>query len=137
MSVSAIARNNLIETGNPVKTRRNLREIAHQEARLYPTFITLKKVEDLIVNRPFRRIDLLVLNRYPPRTVMSKGWTGSIAAACGGDETGQIGLVLWGDQVDRVRTGDIISIQDGWCQYSHGKMVVSTGRTGKLTILEA
>ena len=68
---------------------------------------------------------------------MSKGWTGSIAAACGRDETGLIGIVLWGDQVDRVRTGDIIAIQGGWCRYSHGQKVVSTGRTGRLTILEA
>ena len=63
------------------------------------------RIEDLIANRPIGRIELLVLRRYPCRTVMSKGWTGSIAAACGRDETGLIGLVLWGDQVDRVRTG--------------------------------
>ncbi|MEE2746989.1 MAG: hypothetical protein VX473_00775 [Candidatus Thermoplasmatota archaeon] len=94
-------------------------------------------VEDLIANRPIGRIELLVLRRYPRRTVMSKGWTGSIAAACGRDETGMIGLVLWGDQVDRVRTGDIISIQGGWCRFSQGQKVISTGRTGRLTVLEA
>ena len=95
------------------------------------------RIEDLIANRPIGRIELLVLRRYPRRTVMSKGWTGSIAAACGGDETGLISLVLWGDQVDRVRTGDIIQIRGGWCRYSHGQKVISTGRTGILTILEA
>jgi ssDNA-binding replication factor A large subunit len=95
------------------------------------------RVEDLIVNRPIGRIELRVLRRYPRRTVMSKRWAGSIAAACGRDETGIIGLVLWDDQVDRVRTGDIISIRGGWCRYSHGQKVISTGRTGRLTILEA
>ena len=94
------------------------------------------RIEDLIANRPIGRIELLVLRRYPCRTVMSKGWTGSIAAACGRDETGLISLVLWGDQVDRVRTGDIIQIRGGWCRYSHGQKVISTGRRGSLTILE-
>ncbi|HJM40801.1 MAG TPA: hypothetical protein QF514_01075 [Candidatus Thalassarchaeaceae archaeon] len=114
-----------------------LRHVGIHQARNRPREIPRTRVENVIPNRPVGRIELLVLRRYPRRTVMSKGWTGSIAAACGRDETGLIGLVLWGDQVDRVRTGDIIAIQGGWCRYSQGQKVVSTGRTGKLTILEA
>jgi ssDNA-binding replication factor A large subunit len=108
-----------------------------QQARNRPKIISHTRVEDLIANRPIGRIELVVLRRYPRRTVLSKGWTGSIAAACGRDETGQISLVLWGGQVDRVRTGDVIVIQGGWCRYSQGQKVISTGRTGRLTILEA
>ena len=114
-----------------------LRQIGVCNAKNRPKITPRTRVGDLIAERPVGRLELLVLRRYPRRTVMSKGWTGSIAAACGRDETGLIGLVLWGDQVDRVRTGDIISIQGGWCRYSHGQKVVSTGRTGRLTILEA
>ncbi|MDG1525492.1 MAG: hypothetical protein P8Q90_05430 [Candidatus Thalassarchaeaceae archaeon] len=114
-----------------------LRQVGIHRAKNRPKVISRTRVENLVANRPIGRIELLVLRRYPRRTVMSQGWTGSIAAACGRDETGLIGLVLWGDQVDRVRTGDIIAIQGGWCRYSQGQKVVSTGRTGKLTILEA
>ena len=114
-----------------------LRQVDIHQAKNQSKVIPRIRVENLIANRPIGRIELLVLRRYPRRTVMSQGWTGSIAAACGRDETGLIGLVLWGDQVDRVRTGDIISIQGGWCRYSQGQKVISTGRTGKLTILEA
>ena len=137
MSVSMIAKPSPLENRNNTATRSSImRQMAFSESRRRVS-PPRTRVEDLVVQRPVRRLELLILRRYPRRTVMSKGWTGSIAAACGRDETGQIGLVLWGDQVDRVRTGDIISIQGGWCQYSHGQMVVSTGRTGKLTILEA
>ncbi len=114
-----------------------LRQVDIHQAKNQSQVIPRIRVENLIANRPIGRIELLVLRRYPRRTVMSQGWTGSIAAACGRDETGLIGLVLWGDQVDRVRAGDIIAIQGGWCRYSQGQKVVSTGRTGKLTILEA
>lgn len=60
-----------------------------------------------------------------------------MAVACGRDETGLVGLVLWGDQVGRVRAGNIITIQGGWCRYSQGQKIISTGRKGRLTILEA
>ena len=114
-----------------------LRHVGVHQTRTRRNTQLRTRIEDLIANRPIGCIELLVLRRYPRRTVMSKGWNGSIAAACGRDETGLIGLVLWGDQVDRVRTGDVIQIRGGWCRYSHGQKVISTGRTGSLTILEA
>jgi ssDNA-binding replication factor A large subunit len=134
----------LIENKSPPTIRNNLtarasilRQIGVCNATKRPKITPRTRVEDLVSGRPIGRLELLVLRRYPRRTVMSKGWTGSIAAACGRDETGLIGLVLWGDQVDRVRTGDLISIQGGWCRYNNGQKVVSTGRTGRLTVLEA
>ena len=123
MSVSMIARN------SPLETRQKMRKKVLIKPRT--------RVEDLVANLPVGRLEMLILRRYPRRTVMSKGWKGSVAAACGRDETGLIGVVLWGNQVDQVRTGDIISIEGGWCRYSHGQKVVSTGRTGRLTVLEA
>jgi ssDNA-binding replication factor A large subunit len=94
-------------------------------------------VSEIQTGKPVGRIELLVLRRYPRRTVKTKAWSGSLAAACGRDETGLVGLVLWGDQVDRVRSGDIIRIENGWCRMSQGQKVVSTGRTGRLTVLAA
>ena len=138
MSVSMIENNSPPVIRKQIKSRASiLRHVGMFQAQHRPKETPRTRVENLIANRPIGRIELLVLRRYPRRTVMSKGWTGSIAAACGRDETGLIGIVLWGDQVDRVRTGDIIAIQGGWCRYSHGQKVVSTGRTGRLTILEA
>ena len=137
MSVSMNARPSPLENRNQTATRRSImRQMAHSESRRHQQ-PPRTRVEDLVAQRPVKRMELLILRRYPRRTVMSKGWTGSIAAACGRDETGLVGIVLWGNQVDRVRTGDIIAIQGGWCRYSHGQKVVSTGRTGRLTILEA
>ena len=138
MSVSMIENQSTPTIRNRSKSRQSiLRHVGMYQVQNRPKQTPRTRVENLIANRPIGRIELLVLRRYPRRTVMSKGWTGSIAAACGRDETGLVGIVLWGNQVDRVRTGDIIAIQGGWCRYSHGQKVVSTGRTGRLTILEA
>ncbi len=137
MSVSMIARNSPLETRQNEYRRSIFSEISRQKTRKKIQIKPRTRVEDLVANRPVGRLEMLILRRYPRRTVMSKGWKGSVAAACGRDETGLIGVVLWGNQVDQVRTGDIISIEGGWCRYSHGQKVVSTGRTGRLTVLEA
>ena len=137
MSVSMIARNSPLETRQNEYRSSIFREISRQQKRTKVQIKPRTRVEDLVANRPVGRLEVLILRRYPRRTITSKGWKGSVAAACGRDETGLIGVVLWGDQVDQVRTGDIISIEGGWCRYSHGQKVVSTGRTGRLTVLEA
>ena len=137
MSVSMIARNSPLETRQNEYRRSIFSEISRQKMRNKIQIKPRTRVEDLVANRPVGRLEMLILRRYPRRTVMSKGWKGSVAAACGRDETGLIGVVLWGNQVDQVRTGDIISIEGGWCRYSHGQKVVSTGRSGRLTVLEA
>ena len=132
-----IARNSPLETRQNEYRRSIFSEISRQKVRNKIQIKPRTRVEDLVANRPVGRLEVLILRRYPRRTITSKGWKGSVAAACGRDETGLIGVVLWGDQVDQVRTGDIISIEGGWCRYSHGQKVVSTGRTGRLTVLEA
>ena len=138
MSVSMIENKSTPTIRNRLKSRQSiLRHVGMYQVQNRQKQTPRTRVENLIANRPIRRIELLVLRRHPRRTVTSKGWTGSIAAACGRDETGLVGIVLWGNQVDRVRTGDIIAIEGGWCRYSHGQKVVSTGRTGRLTILDA
>ena len=95
-----------------------------------------QKVCDLVPNSEVKRLELVVLRRYPRRLVNSTNFTGSVAAACGRDETGIVGIVLWGDQVNSVKTGDIIRIESGWCRQRSGELVVSTGKTGRLTVID-
>ena len=93
-------------------------------------------VSQLKPKRVVNRLDLLILRIYPRRIIYSETYTGPVAAACGRDETGIVGLVLWNKQIDEVRIGDVIRIQNGWCQMRDGELVVSTGMSGKLTIID-
>ena len=93
-------------------------------------------VSQLKPKRVVNRLDLLILRIYPRRIIYSERYTGPVAAACGRDETGLVGLVLWDKQIDEVRIGDVIRIQNGCCQMRDGELVVSTGMSGKLTIID-
>ena len=93
-------------------------------------------VSQLKPKRVVNRLDLLILRIYPRRIIYSERYTGPVAAACGRDETGLVGLVLWDKQIDEVRIGDVIRIQNGWCQMRDGELDVSTGMSGKLTIID-
>lgn len=68
--------------------------------------------------------------------IVSTSYTGPVAAACGRDDTGLVGLVFWGEQVSSVNVGDIIRIESGWCRSRDGALVVSTGKHGKLSIVK-
>ncbi len=51
------------------------------------------------------------------------------------DETGNIRLVLWGDETEKVKQGDRIRIENGFVKEWNGEMQLSVGRYGKLTVL--
>ena len=95
-----------------------------------------QRVVDLIPNQQIERLELVVLRRYPRRLVNSPNYTGSLAAACGRDETGLVGIVLWGNHVKQVKAGDIIRIENGWCRSRNGEIIVSTGRNGTLEVID-
>ena len=91
---------------------------------------------DLRQNAPVHRVELVVLRVYPIRRVTSEKFTGPVAAACGRDETGIIGQVLWGEQTNRVQVGDVLRISNGWCRKRNGELVISTGLDGSMVVLD-
>ena len=93
-------------------------------------------VKDLRPNRPIRQLDLVILRIYPRRLIYSETYSGPVAAACGRDESGLVGIVLWNEQIDNVRIGDVVRFESGWCQMRDGELIVSTGVNGKLRIID-
>ena len=94
------------------------------------------QVNDLKPNRPIKMLDLIILRVYPRRLIYSDSYTGPVAAACGRDETGLVGIVLWNEQIDEIRIGDIVRFESGWCQMRDGELIVSTGMNGRLRIID-
>ena len=91
---------------------------------------------DLRHNAPVHRVELVVLRIYPVRRVASERFTGQVAAACGSDESGIIGMVLWGEQTERIQVGNIIRLTNGWCRRRNGELVISTGMDGSMAVLD-
>ena len=48
------------------------------------------------------------------------------------DGTGEISLVLWGDEVELVAEGQMVRIVEGWVKDYKGRPQISLGRTGRL-----
>ena len=68
-----------------------------------------------------------------PRTVnLRTGGTAQVADAMISDETGSIKLSLWDDQINLVKDGDNVAIENGYTQSFRGENSLNIGRYGKL-----
>jgi replication factor A1 len=63
------------------------------------------------------------------------GKTGRVATAIAKDETGDVKLSLWNEQVDKVKPGDKVHITNGYVSEWQGELQLTTGKMGKLEII--
>ncbi len=67
------------------------------------------------------------------REVITKfGKRTRVANATIRDDSGEITLSLWGDDIDRVEVGDKIQIENGWVSEFKGNVQLSAGKYGKI-----
>ncbi|MEL0100417.1 MAG: hypothetical protein VW862_01785 [Euryarchaeota archaeon] len=122
-------------TGNRMGAKKSI--LAHMNNNKMKANVEAKnKVESLQPNSVVKSLDLVVLRIYPRRLISTSNFTGAVAAACGRDETGIVGIVLWAEQIENTQVGDIIRIENGWCRKRDGELIVSTGKSGKIRILD-
>lgn len=71
-----------------------------------------------------------------PRDVLTKfGKRMRVCSATLKDDSGEIVLSLWNDDIDKVNVGDQISIENGWCSEFKNTPQLSSGKFGKITVL--
>ena len=93
------------------------------------------KVKDVKANKPVDRIELEIVSKAEPRKFATAKGEGEVCNAAGKDDTGEIQVSLWNDQISQVKEGDKIVIEQGWCGDYKGTKQLSTGKFGKLTVL--
>ncbi len=71
----------------------------------------------------------------PVRDVTTSRGASKVADATLQDDSGTITLTLWGDDSARFSVGQKIKIADGWVKDFRGKLQVSTGRSGTISIV--
>ncbi|MFP3984457.1 MAG: OB-fold nucleic acid binding domain-containing protein [Candidatus Bathyarchaeia archaeon] len=95
------------------------------------------KIKDL--KNGMKRVDVeaKVMEKTSPREVMSryKDETYRVAEATISDDTGQIKLTLWNDQIDQVNENDTVKIENGYVTSFRGEVQLNIGRYGKLTVM--
>ncbi len=82
-------------------------------------------------------IEASVLSVSEPRTVNKRdGGTAKVADVMIQDESGQIKLSLWEDQIAMVKAGSKIRIENGYTTSFRGENQLSVGKYGKLEVVE-
>lgn len=84
-------------------------------------------------------IVLTVTEKGEPREFQSKwsGASGRVCDAVGKDEEGEdVNLTLWNEDIDKVEVNSKIKITNGWTSSYKNQLQVSTGKYGKLEIVE-
>lgn len=78
-----------------------------------------------------------VITIEEPRDVLTRfGKKTRVASATIKDESGEITLSLWGEDITKVAIGDKIKIENGWVSEFRGNPQVSAGKYGKITKVE-
>lgn len=95
------------------------------------------KIKDL--KNGLKRVDVeaKVIEKTAAREVTSryKSETYRVANAIISDDTGQIKLTLWGDQIEQVNENDKIKIENGYVTSFRGEIQLNIGRYGQLTVM--
>ncbi len=79
-------------------------------------------------------IDATITAISPIRDVTTSRGPSQVADATLQDETGTITLTLWGEDAKRYQVGQKIRITDGWVKEYRGKLQVSMGRSGRISL---
>jgi len=94
------------------------------------------KIKDLQDGMKRVSIEAKVKEKADPREVVSrfKDQTYRIADAVIADETGQIKLTLWNEQIDQVSINDVIKVENGYVTSFRGEIQLNVGKYGKLAV---
>ena len=71
------------------------------------------------------------------RTFNKSGKEGRVLNAKIKDDSGEVTLTLWNDEVDKVKKGSKISLKNGYVSEYQGELQVSAGKFGTLEVNES
>jgi replication factor A1 len=80
-------------------------------------------------------IEAKITSLDDPREVNTRNGPTKVTNAVIEDDTGNIILVLWGDEIDKVREGDVVKIENGFVSEWNNELQLSAGKYGKLSVV--
>ena len=94
------------------------------------------KVSELQARQGKVNIELEIISVETPREFNKFGNTGRVANAAAKDDSGEIKLTLWNDEIEKVNIGDKIKITNGYCSEFQGEKQLTSGKFGQIEKLE-
>lgn len=95
------------------------------------------EIKDVQANKGNIDVVLEVVKKEEPREFEKFGKKGKVCNAKVRDASGEITLTLWNDDIDKVSVGDVVRLHNGWCSEFKGEKQLSTGKFGKIELLES
>jgi ssDNA-binding replication factor A large subunit len=95
------------------------------------------KISELKAGASNVSIQAKVIKKDDPREVVTKfGKRLSVANITLEDDSGTIPMSLWGNDIGKVNLGDMIEITNAYVSEFRGAPQLSTGRFGKIEVIE-
>lgn len=95
----------------------------------------LLKIADLKLRQRNVNIEVEVVDIGEIREFEKFGRKGRVATAVVKDDTGEIKIPLWNEDIDKVSVGDKVKIENGYVSEFQGEKQLTAGRFGTLTVL--
>ncbi len=95
------------------------------------------KINELQPKQGKVEIVVEIVEKDEPREFSKFGTVGKVCNCKAKDDTGEIKVTLWNDQIEQVGVGDRIKIINGYVNEYQGEMQLTTGKFGKLEKVEA
>lgn len=94
-------------------------------------------IKDLLANQGNISLEAKIISKEEPRTFSKFGKEGKVCNAILADSTGEVSLTLWNDDIEKIKVGDTIKLENGWCSEFKGQKQVSSGKFGKLEVVKS
>jgi len=95
------------------------------------------KVSELKPRSAVAEITLEIVSKGEVREFANERGSGKVCSTAAKDEAGEeVTLSLWNEQIDQFKEGQKVKIENGWCSEFQGQKQVSTGKFGKMEIVE-
>lgn len=93
-------------------------------------------IKDLQAKQGNANVIATVVSKDSIREFQKFGKAGKVCNATIKDDTGEVKLTLWNEQIDSISVGDKIEIKNGYVNEWQGEKQLSTGKFGSLEIIE-
>ncbi len=95
------------------------------------------KISELKAGQGKVDVEVKVKSKNEPRTMQKYGKELKVGNAVVEDDSGEVALTLWNEDVDKVNVGDTIKITNGYVSEFNGKKQLTSGKFGKLEVVGA
>lgn len=93
------------------------------------------QIKDLQPKQGNVNIELDIVSKDEPREFEKFGKTGRVCNANGKDETGEIKVTLWNEQIESVNAGDKVRFENAFINEFRGDLQITTGKFGKFEVI--